>query len=384
LQDPDETASLTRPMSMRTPTPLGERRLCTTPVAAVALVAAWLLQSTPIHADTPAPVRVTRAVSAATAETLRLTGTVTTKRSARLSPRVSGLVTTVHVDAGDRVTEGDVLLELDPVLAELAQRRAAAALQEAQARLVEAKRLQGEARQLMKDHIIPETDMHARASNVDLTTAVVTRLEVEAREAAELLARHSVVAPFAGVISRKLTEAGEWVETGTPVLELVGTEHLRLDVQAPQERFLDIDAETPVSVRLDSHPDHSFTGRVAAKVPVNNPDARTFLVRVLLEDANGWMIPGMSAKATFGIRGAQSAVAVPRDALVRAADGTNRVWVVQTVDGQSRAFPRDVRLGRSLAETVEIVEGLEADLPVVIRGNETLRDGQTVRVVREN
>jgi RND family efflux transporter MFP subunit len=384
LHDLDETASLSGAMSMRIRIPASVPRSRPISVAAVALVATLLLQSPRVLADPVAPVRIIRAVAADTTERLRLTGTVTAERRARLSPRVSGLVASVHVEAGDRVEEGDVLLDLDRVLAELARQRAEAALEEARTRLIEAQRLQGEARALMKDDIIPETAVHARRSNVNLNTAAVTRLEAEAREAAVLLERHSVIAPFAGVISRKLTEAGEWVETGTPVLELVGTERLRLDVQAPQERFLDIDAETPVSVRLDGHPDRSFRGRVAAKVPVNDPGARTFLVRILLEDAAGWMIPGMSAEATFGIRGEQSAVAVPRDALVRGADGTDRVWVVQQVDGQSRAFPRDVRLGRSLAETIEVVDGLEAALPVVVRGNETLREGQPVRVLGEN
>jgi multidrug efflux pump subunit AcrA (membrane-fusion protein) len=96
------------------------------------------------------------------------------------------------------------------------------------------------------------------------------------------------------------------------------------------------------------------------------------------------MIPGMSAEAIFGIRSERSAVTVPRDALVRDSDGTERVWIVQKVDGESRAFPRVVRLGRSLAETVEVVDGLEPELAVVVRGNETLREGQPVHVVAEN
>jgi RND family efflux transporter MFP subunit len=157
-----------------------------------------------------------------------------------------------------------------------------------------------------------------------------------------------------------------------------------LDVQAPQERFVDIDEETPVSVRLDGHPKISLRGRVAAKVPVNDAGARTFLVRVLLQDADGLMIPGMSAEAIFGIRSERSAVTVPRDALVRDSDGTGRVWSVRKVDGEARAFPRVVRLGRSLAETVEVVDGLEPELAVVVRGNETLREGQPVHVVAEN
>jgi hypothetical protein len=96
------------------------------------------------------------------------------------------------------------------------------------------------------------------------------------------------------------------------------------------------------------------------------------------------MIPGMSATATFGISGERSAVTGPRDALVRDADGIERVWIVQDIDGESRVSARPVRLGRSLAETIEVVEGLEVDLPVVIRGNETLREGQAVQVLAEN
>lgn len=352
--------------------------------ATVCLVSWCVLRPVPSVGDSAAPVRVTRAEVADTAETLRLTGTVTAERRARLSPRVSGLVAAVHVDAGDRVEEGEVLLELDRKLAELALRREEAALEEARARLGEAKRLQGEANALVKDEFIPATDARARTANVKLNAAVVARLDAEVREASELVERHSLIAPFGGVISHKRTEAGEWVQTGTPVLELVGTERVRLDVQVPQERFLDIDEKTPVSVRLDGRPERSFAGRIAAKVPVHDRGARTFLVRVLLEDADGWMIPGMSAEARFGIRGAESAVAVPRDALVRAPDGTDRVWVVERVDGETRAFPRTVRLGRSLAETIEVVGGLEAELPVVVRGNETLRDGQLVRVITED
>lgn len=384
LHDLSKTGSLSKLMSLRASYPRNRKPSRVLLWAAVWAIGFVTLRASTVGADSAAPVRVIRAVSADTAETLRLTGTVTAERRARLSPRVSGLVAVVHVDAGDRVAKGDVLLDLDRVLAALAQRRAEAAVEEARTRLAEAKRLQGEAKELVKDNYIPETDAHARAANVKLNAAVVARLEAEAREAAERVDRHSVIAPFGGVISRKLTEAGEWVETGTPVLELVGTDDLRLDVQAPQERFVDIDQETSVSVRLDGHPERSFSGRVAAKVPVNDPAARTFLVRVLVEDAGDWMIPGMSAEVIFGIRGEQSAVAVPRDALVRGPDGTDRVWIVQDVDGESRAFPREVRLGRSLAETIEVIDGLEAELPVVVRGNETLREGQAVQVVTED
>jgi RND family efflux transporter MFP subunit len=335
-------------------------------------------------ADSPAPVRVVQAVAAHSGRTLRLTGTVTAGQRARLSPRVSGLVATMHVDAGDQVEKGDVLVDLDRILAELAVRRTQAALDEARARLAEADRLEAEAAALLEDQFIPESEVLARSSTVRLNRAATAKLDAEAREARELVERHSVIAPFAGVIARKLTESGEWVETGTPVLELVGSENLRLDVQVPQERFADIEENMAATVRLDGRPDRPMAGRVAAKVPVNDPGARTFLVRVLLDDIDGSTVPGMSGEASLAIRGQANAVAVPRDALVRAPDGTDRVWVVERGDGATRAVARAVRIGRSLAETVEVVDGLAIGLSVVVRGNETLREGQPVRVLAED
>lgn len=336
----------------------------------------------PVASAAEVPVRVVRPSSATSVAALRLTGTVTAERSAQLSPRVSGLVAVVHVDAGDHVEPGAVLLELDRDLALLGRRRAEAALDEARARLAEAERLRQEAVQLVADRHIPQTEARSREANVKLNAAVVARLEVETREQAEISERHSVVAPFAGVISRRLTEAGEWVQTGTPVLELVSIERLRLDVQVPQERYAQIDTDTKVEVSLDGLPDR-FPGQVVAKVPVNDPGARTFLVRVVLEDPNEQMIPGMSAQASFDLWGDAAALTVPRDALVRGADGEHRVWVVEQREGERRAFAREVQIGRSLGETVEVSGGIDGQALIVVRGNETLREAQAVRILDE-
>jgi pyruvate/2-oxoglutarate dehydrogenase complex dihydrolipoamide acyltransferase (E2) component len=92
--------------------------------------------------------------------------------------------------------------------------------------------------------------------------------EASEREQAELLRRHVVPAPFAGVVARRLTDVGEWVSRGTPVIELVATDRVRLDVQAPQERFAAIREEAVVQVFADSLGGESLPGRVVARVPV--------------------------------------------------------------------------------------------------------------------
>src|SRR5690606_1264441 len=157
-------------------------------------------------------------------EELRLTGTLTAQRHARLSTRADGLVADIQVDAGDRVAAGDVLLDLDSALANHALRRAEASVEEARARVAESERLIQEARRLVADQHIPQTEVASREANAALARAALAASEAAAAEQAEIVRRHSLPAPFDGVIARRLTEIGEWVVRGTAVLELVSTD----------------------------------------------------------------------------------------------------------------------------------------------------------------
>lgn len=346
------------------------------------LVIAGLSAVKPVSAGPAAPVTVVTVKQKPLIETVPLTGTVTSERSSALSPRISGLVAAVHVDAGDRVEQGETLIQLDTELAELALARAQAAVTEARARLDEAIRLRDEARKLAASRNIPETRLRASEAEVEISRAALERLQVEVREQHERLQRHAVIAPFNAVVSRKLTEAGEWVNTGTAVLELVETQRLRLDVQAPQHLYRAISEGMPVQVRLDGMPDQTLDGRVRARVPVNDPSARTFLVRIDLDDPDAVLTPGMSARALFRIDSDTQGLVLPRDAIVRLPDGTTNVWVINRDDaGQTSASRLQIKLGKIMADRVEIKSGLSAGQQVVLRGNEVLNDGQKVRII---
>ena len=136
------------------------------PLSLFAVMLLSLPQTAISQVSTPVPVYVVEAKIAPVVENLTLTGTVTSERSSALSPRISGLVAKMNVDAGDRVFAGDVLLELDVVLAELALNRAQAALNETRAALKEAVRLSDEARDLAKSKNIPETTVQSRIADV--------------------------------------------------------------------------------------------------------------------------------------------------------------------------------------------------------------------------
>lgn len=333
-------------------------------------------------AEDAVPVAVSRAQTAAVIEQVPVTGTVTSPHYARISAAVGGLVKSVHVDAGDRVETGDLLIELDAELDEQTLLSARAAMRRAEHELADARRRLEEARTL-RHGAVSASEVRSLETEVEIDAAELDRLRAEADRQAAVLQRHSIRAPFNGVVNRRLTAIGEWVTPGTAVLELVAIENLRLDFRVPQEYFPRLNKDTEVEVTLDALPDQRLAGRIGAAVPVNDPSARTFLLRVLLNDDVGLM-PGMSAHAELKIDTGRRSVTVPRDALLRYPDGRVTVWTVDDSGDTPTVSEQQVTIGLLFDEQAEIRDGLDAGTTVVVEGNEALQENQPVRIHSRN
>lgn len=311
---------------------------------------------------------------------LPLAGTVTALHRASLSPSLSGLVVEIHADTGDEVEAGQALLSLDAELARLALDRARAATAEARASHREAERLLLEARSLFTKRTIPETQVKAQAAQVEISAAALQRLEAEEREQQERLARHQLKAPFAGVIAQRYTDAGEWLNTGDQAFELVALRPLLLNVQVPQSYSALVNEQTPVSVRFDGIRLPPLQTHISTRVPVKDPQARTFLARVRLDNPQRTLTPGMSATAVLQLDTGERSPLVPRDAVLRAVGGQTFVWVLRDNGGRLEATRRQVELGQATADGFQVKRGLQAGERVVVRGNEVLQEGQAVLV----
>ena len=349
----------------------------------VPLIAAFVAVSH-LHSEDAVPVEVmTAKLSENVAREFSLTGTVTSQRQARLSSRTEGLVSELAVDAGSEVSKDDVLMTLDTRLAEIELDLIEAEIEAAEVELEDAKRRVEEVAELVKKGGFPKSQAESLEAAVRIRSAELKRLQVRRAAQQERIERHKLVAPFSGVIGRKLTEAGEWVDTGNPVVELIETARVWFDLRVPQEFLAPVRGAEKVEVVLDAFPDAPLDGKIAVMVPVKDEVSRTFLTRLEMEDPDGQAAPGMSGKARIFWRPAEgSTVKVPRDAVVRFPDGSANVWVVETEgeNGAGKAMRRDIKTAGAMGELVEVVSGLKGGESVVIRGNEGLREGQPVMV----
>lgn len=330
-------------------------------------------------AHAASPVEVAQSETQPVVQVVTVNGTVTSPQAATLSPSIGGLVEKTFVDAGDRVEAGAIVVTLDSELARLALERAVAEETQARIELDDASRRLTEAERVGPQRGIAETEIKSLRAEVTRDQAALEAATAAARQQNALLHRHEVRAPFNGVVSQRLAQVGEWVNPGDGLVELVATEGLRFDFRVPQTYYAKLDTETRVDLALDAVPGQVIPGRVQSIVPVKDPAARTFLLRVLADaSADLAVTPGMSVRATVRIDTDREAVVVPRDAVLMHPDGRKTVWVVEAEDGQPTVREKRIQAGLEFDGLVEVREGLESGLDIVTRGNEALRDGETV------
>jgi RND family efflux transporter MFP subunit len=331
--------------------------------------------------DRPSPVTLAEVEREQLRPEAQLTGTSVALRRAELSPRVEGLVTELAVDEGSVVEAGDPLLRLDARLAEIAVSAAEAGVAEAEARYRDAVRVRDELLRLQQGQHASKTDIEAAIAQVEIADAALRGAEAELERAQELVARHRLTAPFAGVVVAKLVEVGEWVQNDAAAVELVELDRIRVRATLPQRDYTRVQPGAKARVRFDALPRRVFDGEVTARVAAGDERTRSFPVLIDLPNPDRLLAPGMSARVGVELDdGVVEALTVPRDAVVAKSDGTREVWRVQTdVEGIARVQPVLVEIGRAIADRLELKNDALADGDqVVLLGNEGLKPGQAV------
>ncbi len=328
---------------------------------------------------TPIVVATARAESAG--RMIRLPGTVVATRVSRLSTAIGGLVKSISLDLGDRVKAGDTVAVLDDSLARHELDQARAALEEAQADAREKTRLYEIGRNLTKRNVITKDQLNVRAAQMRMAQAVVKRLRADEAANTELLARHQITAPFDGVVAARDTEVGEWVSPGTRIVELVADNDVAVDVSVPQEFVASVRNGVSIELQFDALGGQRFAAGRMVLAPSGDAVTRTFAMRIRPAAADIGIAPGMSAQALISLDSTGSVIVIPRDALLRQPDGRTLVWVVQETGEQPTVAARGVVAGRATGSSIHITDGLRDGERVVVRGNESLRAGQAVRVV---
>jgi RND family efflux transporter MFP subunit len=262
------------------------------------------------------------------------------------------------VAPGQTVKAGELLAQLDAreIQARLDQ---ALALREQFGRDTE--RLRG----LLAQNAVSRQEFETVESHYRVAVASVT-------EAETMLGYAKIVAPFDGVVTRKLADVGDLATPGRPLLELDNPQLLRLEADLPESLINRVQLGATLSVHTASDAG-DVAGVVSEIAPVADPASRTFNVKLDLP-SNGSLRAGQFARVAIPV-GETRALRVSASAAIQRGQ-MELVFVVANRQAQLRL----VKTGKRIGDTVELVSGVSAGEQVVVEGASRLRDGQPVEV----
>ena len=344
----------------------------------------------------PALVRVAEVQQQRLEARWEVVGRLREVRRTIVSVEQPGRVVEAPFGEGQVVAAGQtVLLRVDDVWACLSLEQAQAQLAQAQAAVAHATARRDQAkrdRQYLEDlqrsgSAQPKevadavTTEQAEQANLDGAVAGAQAAQVQVRSRREELARLTITSPFDGYVTQKLTEVGVWVDQGDQVAEIITKDRIDALIDVPEHLINHLRLGQSIELWIEPL-DLEATGTVREIIPSAPTAARTFPVKVVLDDHDGQLKPGMSVTARVPTSEQVEVLTVPRDAVLRSDRGAT-VWV----DSDGAALPVGVKVlfgqdDRYAVESVVQVEGagLSPAMRVVIEGAERLFPGQPLMI----
>ena len=278
-------------------------------------------------------------------------GIVEAIEQATLAAQTSGRIVALERDVDDRVVRGDLIMRLSGVEQRAQLDAALQSLSEAEAVAIEARAQFQRVSDLVGRRLLSQADLDRATAARDSAEARLAAARASVAAAREELSYTEVRAPFGGVVTRRHVDVGEAVSPGTPLAAVAAPDALRVNVDIPQalaEAVRDLGSAT---VRADER--EVSSSRITV-FPAAAAGSNTVRVRVDLPPGTAGLFPGMFVKVGFAV-GDTPSVRVPESVIVRRGE----VTAVYVVTADERVVLRQVRLGRIVDGSIEVLAGLE-------------------------
>lgn len=309
------------------------------------------------------PVRTIEIANTEIARKVTYNSNLQAFREVHLAPASPGRIESVHVEPGVRVSQGQLLVDMDKTQ-----------LLQAQVQL----------QNIEKDYRRLDTLRSAGSIPQQQYDQIKTQYEVTLSNVGFLKENTTLRAPFSGVISGKYFENGEMF-SGAPntpagkaaILSLVQTSQLKAMVNVSEKYYPLIHVGMPVSINSDVYPGEVFQGRVIRVYPTIDPATRSFTIELVVPNSNEKLRPGMFTRAEIEFDKVEAFV-VPALSILK-LQGSNERYVFLNDNGTAKRVV--VELGDRYDDMVEIVsDGINPGDDLIVAGQARLLDGTAIEI----
>lgn len=308
---------------------------------------------------------------------LETTGTLKADDEVMVSTEVDGIVKNISVEQGMPVHKGMLLAEINPTDYALDVKRSEAALKQTEASLANAQAEYKRKNALYEEELITRQQFDDISTRVMLAESELDRAKATLAISRERLARTRIYSPLGGSVKDKKVSVGDFVRNGTPLLQIIKTNPLKLSFTIPEKDIADLKIGQEVVFTVDAYPNKEFKGKVNLLYPNVEERTRTLQAEAIVPNANAMLKAGSFARVSIYTQVSRDVVVAPVTALLYDS-GNIKIFIAEG----NVARERRVKTGGKYGEYMEIVEGLKENEQVVVVGQNNLSEGVKLNVAR--
>ncbi len=304
---------------------------------------------------------------------LRLSGSLRGLRETDLAANATGRVTATSVERGTQVKPGQLLAQLDVRAAALSAAEATAQAESARGLAAQNKLECVRAEQLKSSGSISQAELDRATAQCNASSFSVEASSARAQMAAQNVGDGSVRAPFAGVVTERYVDVGEFVRPDSRVVTIVAIDTLRLELAVPEADASKVVEGAEVAFHVATFPERRFTGKVRFVSGAIRAATRDLVVEALVDNPDRALKPGMFADIELEV-GKLKVAAIPKEATFN-KDGKQRAFFV--IDG--RVQERVLSTLPQVDGAVPVLKGAKPGEAVAVGDIHGLVNGQRVR-----
>jgi len=313
-------------------------------------------------AKTPVPVEVAAVSEGSVSAYTSSTANLVAENEVKVLSEVEGRVLTLRVEEGDWVKNGQVL-------ATLVRDDQAIAFKKAQLQETNARAAFDRATELVERELISREEFDKLSIDYEIA-------QQELAEAEWALKKTTIIAPFSGRITARMTQLGQHVRPGDELFQVTDFDPLVARIYLPERDVLGLEEGQDVQIRLDAATEVYFAGRIRQISPVVDTSTGTVKVTVEATEPPEQVRPGSFVTVNIVRETHSDALLLPREAVLRELQKAH-VYVAEDDVAEKRA----VTLGLEEGELIEVLSGVAAGDRVIVTGQGGLKDGSAVKIL---
>jgi len=302
--------------------------------------------------------------------TLSIIGSAEAVHGVMVSADLAGTVDKINFESGKAVHAGDVLVELD-----IRQERAQLASLEAQRDLAKVNYARMD--QLVKEGVISRMEYDQATANQKQTEANVAEIRAT-------IERKTIRAPFSGILGIRKVNLGQYLSSGSPIVQLQSLNPIYVDFGIPQQSASRVPVGRNLRITSDEFAGQVFSGRVTAVDSVVDEATRNIQIQATLANPDGKLRPGMFVNVEVALGAVRPVIALPASAISYAPYGDSVFVITDMKDPKGRQYrgvrQQFVKVEGSRGDLVGVVSGVNPGDEVVTSGVFKLRNGAAVQV----